>query len=57
VSTTLTVVKELAGILRHSFGRLMPALGACNGRILDHERGAIIIAHRWLCFFDFMASR
>jgi len=35
----------------------MPALGACDGRILDHERGAIIIVHRWLCFFDFMAWR
>src|SRR6266511_4732330 len=32
---TLTVVKEQAGVLRHSFGRLMPAVGACDGRSGD----------------------
>src|SRR5262249_720475 len=36
VPTTLAVIKELAGVLGHAFGCLMPAFGTGDGRIRDH---------------------
>src|SRR5205807_186623 len=35
-ATTLAVIKEPAGVLRHSLKLLVPALGACDGGLGDH---------------------
>src|SRR5260370_20919260 len=36
--TTLTVIKKLAGVLRHSFGLLVPTPGARDRGLRDHLR-------------------